>query len=174
MILSRKRPWEPEEEKQLREMAEAGKTITMIALRLKRTVTAVRGRLSILKVSLHKVRAEPKEKPAGVNRPRAAQQRPHQSSSGDGFRLSVNKTVRPVRRKCQSGWGLTDGGPAMTEYTVKEIGHQWVVYADRLSIVACADEASALKLIAEDSAANDTTRKSTVHGIRASKQNPTA
>jgi len=54
MILSRKyakRPWEPEEEKQLREMAEAGKTITMIALRLKRTVTAVRGRLSILKVS---------------------------------------------------------------------------------------------------------------------------
>src|SRR6266566_4037517 len=48
--------------------------------------------------------------------------------SGDGFRLPVNKTVRPVRCKCQSGWGLTDGGPAMTEYTVKEIGHQWIVY----------------------------------------------
>jgi hypothetical protein len=32
----------------------------------------------------------------------------------------------------------------MTEYTVKEIGHQWIVYADRLSIAACADEASAL------------------------------
>src|SRR5258706_1296626 len=48
---------------------------------------------------------EPEEEPAGVNRPRAAQQKPHQSSSGDGFRLSVNKTVRPVRRKCQSGWG---------------------------------------------------------------------
>jgi len=47
----------------------------------------------------------------------------------------------------------------MTEYTVKEIGHQWIVYADRLSIAACADEASALKLIAEDSAANDATRK---------------
>ena len=58
MILPKKygkRPWEPEEEKQLREMVEAGKTITMIALRLKRTVTAVRGRLGILKVSLHKV-----------------------------------------------------------------------------------------------------------------------
>jgi hypothetical protein len=57
MILPKKnarRPWEPEEEKQLREMAEAGKTITMISLRLKRTVTAVRGRLSILKISLHK------------------------------------------------------------------------------------------------------------------------
>jgi len=48
----------------------------------------------------------------------------------------------------------------MTEYTVKEIGHQWIVYADRLSIAACADEASALELIAEDSAANEATRKS--------------
>jgi hypothetical protein len=63
MILSRKRPWEPEEEKQLREMAEAGKTITMIALRLKRTVTAVCGRLSILKVSLHKAGRSPKKNP---------------------------------------------------------------------------------------------------------------
>lgn len=56
--------------------------------------------------------------------------------------------------------GSHSGGPAMTEYTVKEIGHQWIVYADRLSIAACADEASALKLIAEDSAANEATRKS--------------
>jgi hypothetical protein len=62
----------------------------------------------------------------------------------------------------------------MTEYAVKEIGHQWIVYADRLSIGACADEASALKLIAEDSAANDASRKSTVQGIRASKPNPPA
>jgi hypothetical protein len=57
----------------------------------------------------------------------------------------------------------------MTEYAVKEVGHQWIVYADRQSIGACADEASALKLIAEDSAAKSATRKSTVHGIRASK-----
>jgi hypothetical protein len=64
MSLSRKyarRPWDPEDEKQLREMAEAGKTITIIALRLKRTVTAVRGRLGILKVSLRKVGRCPKE-----------------------------------------------------------------------------------------------------------------
>jgi hypothetical protein len=33
-----------------------GKSITLIALRLKRTVTAVRGRLSILKISLRKVK----------------------------------------------------------------------------------------------------------------------
>jgi DNA invertase Pin-like site-specific DNA recombinase len=66
MILRKKnarRPWEPEEEKQLREMAEAGTTITMIALKLKRTVTAVRGRLGILKVSLHEVGRRPKENP---------------------------------------------------------------------------------------------------------------
>jgi hypothetical protein len=57
----------------------------------------------------------------------------------------------------------------MTEYTVKEIGHQWIVYADRLSIAACADEDSALKLIAEDSAANSTLRKLAVNGIRQAK-----
>ena len=68
--------------------------------------------------------------------------------------------------------GSYRGGPAMTEYTVKENSHQWIVYADRQSIGACADEDSALKLIAEDSAANGATRKSTVRGIRASRQNP--
>jgi hypothetical protein len=57
----------------------------------------------------------------------------------------------------------------MTEYAVKEVGRQWIVYADRQSIGACADETSALKLIAEDSAAKSATRKSTVHGIGASK-----
>jgi hypothetical protein len=54
----------------------------------------------------------------------------------------------------------------------KDIGHQWIVYADPLSIRACADEDSALKLIAEDSAANSAACKSTVHGIRASKNPP--
>ena len=71
MILRKKNarhPWEPEEEKQLREMAEAGKTITIISLKLKRTVTAVRGRLGILKVSLHKVGRHPKENPSSVSR----------------------------------------------------------------------------------------------------------
>jgi hypothetical protein len=60
----------------------------------------------------------------------------------------------------------------MTEYTVKEIGHQWIVYADRLSIAACADEASALKLMAEDSVASSGTRNSRVDNIRATKNRP--
>jgi hypothetical protein len=47
-----RRIWKSEEESQLREMAKAGKSVTMIALRLKRTVTAVRGRSSLLGVSL--------------------------------------------------------------------------------------------------------------------------
>jgi hypothetical protein len=56
MIPSKKnarRLWNPEEEKQLRQMVEAGKSITMMALRFKRTITAVRTRLGILKISLH-------------------------------------------------------------------------------------------------------------------------
>src|SRR3981189_772252 len=68
----------------------------------------------------------------------------------------------------------SSSGLAMTEYTVKEIGHQWIVYADRLSIGACADEDSALKLIAEDSATNGATRTSTVPGTSARKQTPPA
>jgi hypothetical protein len=60
---ARLRRWEPDEDKQLREMVEAGKSPTMIALRLKRTVGAVRSRLSILKVSLHKVGRSPKKNP---------------------------------------------------------------------------------------------------------------
>jgi hypothetical protein len=67
MILPRKygkRPWKPEEEKQLREMVEAGKTISTISLSLKRTVTAVRDRLGILKVSLGKIGRPKKNPPA--------------------------------------------------------------------------------------------------------------
>ena len=73
----------------------------------------------------------------------------------------------PIRLGVSQWWGR------MTEYTVKEIGHQWIVYADRQSIATCADETSALKLMAEDSAANGVTRKSRVQGFTASK-NPRA
>ena len=55
MILSAqnaRRIWEPEEDKQLREMAEAGKSVTMMALRLKRTEMALRQRLHTLKIHL--------------------------------------------------------------------------------------------------------------------------
>jgi hypothetical protein len=46
------RPWEPEDDKQLREMAAAGKRVITIALKLKRTVKAIRARSSILRISI--------------------------------------------------------------------------------------------------------------------------
>jgi hypothetical protein len=55
MILSAQNarsPWEREDDKQLREMAEAGKRAITIALKLKRTVKAVRARSSILRISI--------------------------------------------------------------------------------------------------------------------------
>jgi hypothetical protein len=61
----------------------------------------------------------------------------------------------------------------MTEYVIKEIRHQWIVYADRLSIGACADENEALQLIIEDSAAKSRTRNSADHKAgRIIKQHP--
>jgi hypothetical protein len=47
---------EPEDDSHLREMARAGKSITMIALRLKRTVMAVRCRSSLLDVSFRELK----------------------------------------------------------------------------------------------------------------------
>jgi hypothetical protein len=50
------RPWKPDEDEQVRKMAEAGKSIFAIALKLKRTVSAVRDRASILKTSIQSAR----------------------------------------------------------------------------------------------------------------------
>ena len=47
-----KRPWKPEEDEQLRKMADAGRSILIIAHTLKRTGKAVRSRASILKASI--------------------------------------------------------------------------------------------------------------------------
>jgi len=47
-----RRSWQTDEEQQLRQMAEAGKRVTIMALRPKRTTMAVRQRLHILKIHL--------------------------------------------------------------------------------------------------------------------------
>jgi len=54
-----RRIWEPEEDKQLREMAQAGKSVTMMALRLKRTEMALRQRLHTLRIHLRDNKKEP-------------------------------------------------------------------------------------------------------------------
>jgi hypothetical protein len=68
MILSGRknanRPWSSEDDKQLREMAEAGSSVTRMALKFKRTDLAVRARLSVLKVSLRRVSDDSKSPPA--------------------------------------------------------------------------------------------------------------
>jgi hypothetical protein len=54
-----RRPWEPEEDKQLREMVEAGKSVTLMALRHGRTKEAIRQRLHLLDIHLRDNRANP-------------------------------------------------------------------------------------------------------------------
>jgi hypothetical protein len=61
---ARLRRWVPDEDGQLREMVEAGKSPTMIAPRLKRTVGAVRGRLTVLRITIRKVHI--KKNPAQI------------------------------------------------------------------------------------------------------------
>jgi hypothetical protein len=59
-----RRVWEPHEDKQLREMVEAGKSLTLIIARLDRTKMAVQRRLQALKIQLR----DRKKNPPGVNR----------------------------------------------------------------------------------------------------------
>jgi hypothetical protein len=50
-------------------------------------------------------------------------------------------------------------GAEMTEYIIKEVGrHQWLVFADRKSIALCTDENTALRLMADHSAAKQADR----------------
>ena len=51
----------------------------------------------------------------------------------------------------------------MTEYEIRPIDGRWHVYADKLSIGICDDEASALKLMHDDSAAQALIQKSARH-----------
>ena len=56
-LKNKRRIWEPDEVEQLREMARAGKSPTLIALRLKRRVGAVKARLTILGLPVRSERA---------------------------------------------------------------------------------------------------------------------
>jgi hypothetical protein len=51
----------------------------------------------------------------------------------------------------------------MTEYVIKQIRHRWIVYADRLTVGACADENKALQLVLEDRVAKARSSNSTDH-----------
>ena len=59
----------------------------------------------------------------------------------------------------------------MTEYVIKEVSQSlWMVFADRRSICACADENEALRLMAEHSAANNVDHANLLMTIAANKK----
>jgi hypothetical protein len=59
------RSWEPEEDKQLREMVEAGKSVTLMALRHRRTEEAIRQRLHLLDIHLRETEKPRRRAPPG-------------------------------------------------------------------------------------------------------------
>jgi DNA invertase Pin-like site-specific DNA recombinase len=54
-----RRHWTPEEDQQLRELIEAGKSLTLIVARLDRTKMAVQHRLQVLKIHLREDKKDP-------------------------------------------------------------------------------------------------------------------
>jgi len=52
----RKRPWTPEEESRLRTLVEESASALLVAAKIKRTVTAIRGRASVIGVSLRPIK----------------------------------------------------------------------------------------------------------------------
>jgi hypothetical protein len=56
MNSSRKRPWTPAEESRLRILVEDGASVVLVAAKLKRTVTAIRGRASVIGVSFRPIK----------------------------------------------------------------------------------------------------------------------
>ncbi len=61
----------------------------------------------------------------------------------------------------------------MTEYVIKEVSQSlWMVFADRRSICACADENEALRLMAEHSAANNCQSRNLLMTIAPNKNPP--
>jgi hypothetical protein len=55
-MINLKRPWTSEEDQQLRQRGESGKSFTSIMARLKRTEMALRQRLQVLKIGLRESR----------------------------------------------------------------------------------------------------------------------
>jgi hypothetical protein len=57
-----KRPWTPEEDNRLRRLLEEGTSTLLVAAKLKRTVTALKGRAAIIGVSFREIKLRLKSK----------------------------------------------------------------------------------------------------------------
>ena len=60
------RTWTPKEDSQLREFADSGKRLSWMVLKHKRPISAIKERLTILKISVN--RSAEQRKPAHLNR----------------------------------------------------------------------------------------------------------
>jgi hypothetical protein len=61
-MFRKNRPWTPDDDKQLRTLLESGTSKTLVAAKLKRTVSAIEARVSIIKIRLREIRVQSKSK----------------------------------------------------------------------------------------------------------------
>jgi hypothetical protein len=61
-MIRRNRPWTPEEDDRLRALLEGGASKTLIVVKLNRTLSAIRGRASILRLSFTQIKLKLKAK----------------------------------------------------------------------------------------------------------------
>ena len=61
-MIRRSRPWTPEDEKLLRELVEGGASVTLVAAKLNRTITAIQVRAKLMRLPFRKVRLKAKGK----------------------------------------------------------------------------------------------------------------
>jgi hypothetical protein len=61
-MFRKNRPWTPDDDKQLRTLLESGTSKTLVAAKLKRTVSAIEARVSIIKIPLREIKLQSKSK----------------------------------------------------------------------------------------------------------------
>jgi hypothetical protein len=61
-MIRRNRPWTPEEDGRLRALLEGGASKMLVAAKLNRTLSAIRGRASILRLSFTQIKLKLKAK----------------------------------------------------------------------------------------------------------------
>jgi hypothetical protein len=61
-MFRKNRPWTPDDDKQLRTLLESGTSKTLVAAKLKRTVSAIEARVSVIKIPLREIKLQSKSK----------------------------------------------------------------------------------------------------------------
>jgi hypothetical protein len=61
-MIRRYRPWTPEDENLLRALVESGASVTLVAAKLNRSITAIQVRAKLMSLPFRKIRLKAKEK----------------------------------------------------------------------------------------------------------------